>query len=124
MVWAPLQPRLRMTSAALPVKAAYLTDFTSCARCTASVDLPVAAQHGTDPGGSARHDQIAGPQGNELAEIGDGLADAPDLVGEVAGLAHAAIDRERDSALVRMADAAGRLDRANRRRKVEALGHF
>ena len=34
MVWAPLQPRLRMTSAALPVKAAYLTDLTSCARCT------------------------------------------------------------------------------------------
>lgn len=43
MVLAPLQPRLRMTKAALPVKAAYLTLAKSPAKCRASVDLPVPA---------------------------------------------------------------------------------
>ena len=44
MVEAPRAPYLRITIAALPVKAAYFTDFTPCARWRASVDLPVPAQ--------------------------------------------------------------------------------
>src|SRR3569623_1769967 len=44
MVEAPRQPFLRITSAALPVKAAYFTERPPSARSRARVDLPVPAQ--------------------------------------------------------------------------------
>src|SRR4051794_34324711 len=54
----------------------------------------------------AGHDQIAGLERHELAEIGDSFADGPDLVAEIAGLAHFAVDLERDGAGCRMTDGA------------------
>src|SRR5690606_7862541 len=84
----------------------------------------VAFLHRANAGRRAGHDQIAGPEFNQAAEIADDFWNAPDLVSEVTALTFVAVDLERDGAAVRMADLSRAGDEANRSGVVEALGQI
>src|SRR3984893_12022281 len=62
-----------------------------------------------DAGGGSGHDHVAGGKLDHLAELADHLRHAPDHLGEVAVLAHLAVDLQGDAALARMADVCGGL---------------
>src|ERR1700731_367295 len=112
-----------------PTCAANLTHPTNSRRRLADADsegadardlaLELVAGHGRgDAGGGSGHDHVAGGKLDHLAELADHLRHAPDHLGEVAVLAHLAVDLQGDAPLARMTDVCGGLQRSAWRRGI------
>ncbi|KFI32620.1 hypothetical protein CG51_01510 [Haematobacter missouriensis] len=81
----------------------------------------MAPLHGTDASRRARHDEITGSQFEETGQMRDHIGHGPDLIGQIAGLAKLSIHRQRDGAVVRVADLGHGMKGGYRRGVVRGL---
>src|SRR6185295_5605768 len=84
----------------------------------------VAALHRPHTGWRARHDEIAGPQRNQLRQVSDRLRYVPDHFRQIAFLLHHAVHLERDRTFGGMPDHGHSLERSTWRGVVKSFAHF